>query len=790
MIYFGICENRNDPLKLGRVQVRVFGLHNENKIKIPTEDLPWAGVLHSGSSLSGIGISASSILEGSMLAIMFIDGESKQIPVVLGSIHGIPQDISPVKTQYSDDIPSTIAKVNFEDEEPIIEEPSPTEDLLDLNKPIDDQPNVPMITQSGYPNKEQLNNIKEKIGKRESSGNYKAENRFGFIGKYQFGAPLLIDLGYVKPGTKNSDLNDNSVWTGKGGVNSKETWLSNKDAQEKAMDESLELRFKRLKRLGVIDDSTPTDVVAGYIATAHLVGEGGAQKIAKGIDSRDANNVSGNEYFDIGFSAISGRKITPDEKIKTTSIQKPLTVPKQKPIDMTTVEGMQSLAAVDLGFRDPNMMYPFLLKEQDTHRLSRRVTKDTLVEQKNKQRTADIRTIGGTFSQPLSPYNGMYPYNSITFTESGHAIELDDTPENERINIFHTSGTFTEIDKFGNAVNKIIGDSYEIIDKNGYIHIKGTARVTVGGDAKIVVEGDAIMEVDGDMKTNVGGNYQLKVGGIYQVHANGKTSIRSNNIIAEDAKAIYLNSGLADAPGVNPRGKQVVDFDPILPESFLGEATFIIDDIPEEYVDVYYENAVKNGTVKKEDLDRGIEQSKNPEKIDDKPPKKKKDSLPSDCKPFEGLDKIPPNIKISKYYTISSLTNSVTFPYSLKDNAGLSENQIACNLKKLAENVLDPIKEKFPTMFVTSAFRSNGGSSQHEKGQAADLQFSGFSKSDYFEAAQWIKDNVGFDKLLLEYKTTGTGNPWIHVSYKDGPSGQVFTYMNDKSVGSGLRKLQ
>ena len=42
IFYTGCVENRLDPLKLGRCQVRVVGLHTENKVELPTFDLPWA----------------------------------------------------------------------------------------------------------------------------------------------------------------------------------------------------------------------------------------------------------------------------------------------------------------------------------------------------------------------------------------------------------------------------------------------------------------------------------------------------------------------------------------------------------------------------------------------------------------------------------------------------------------------------------------------------------------------------------------------------------------------------
>ena len=40
--WIGFVENRNDPLKLGRVKVRCVGWHSENKMQLPTNMLPWA----------------------------------------------------------------------------------------------------------------------------------------------------------------------------------------------------------------------------------------------------------------------------------------------------------------------------------------------------------------------------------------------------------------------------------------------------------------------------------------------------------------------------------------------------------------------------------------------------------------------------------------------------------------------------------------------------------------------------------------------------------------------------
>ena len=73
--FIGVVEDRNDPEFLGRVKVRVYSVHNENKSEIKTKDLPWAMVLQSGSNpaTSGIGMSGTGIVEGTWVFGLFLD---------------------------------------------------------------------------------------------------------------------------------------------------------------------------------------------------------------------------------------------------------------------------------------------------------------------------------------------------------------------------------------------------------------------------------------------------------------------------------------------------------------------------------------------------------------------------------------------------------------------------------------------------------------------------------------------------------------------------------------------
>lgn len=150
-------------------------------------------------------------------------------------------------------------------------------------------------------------------------------------------------------------------------------------------------------------------------------------------------------------------------------------------------------------------------------------------------------------------------------------------------------------------------------------------------------------------------------------------------------------------------------------------------------------------------------------------------------------------------YTVKSVTKQpgVVFPYDVATVApqnGYTAQEVCENLSLLIINCFDKIKAQYPDAYLTNTFRKadpGTPTSQHPKGMACDIQYSKASKADYFTRAQWIKDNVSFDQFLLEYKTTGTKNPWHHISFnKAGNRAQVCTFMNNKNCkGPGVTGL-
>jgi|TARA_R100000482_G_scaffold40063_1_gene13753 hypothetical protein len=86
--FLGKVTSDSDPEHLGRVQIRVYGVHSQDRTLLPDHHLPWAQCLipSTEGGISGIGHHAK-ILPGALVFGFFMDGKSSQVPFVLGSIH-------------------------------------------------------------------------------------------------------------------------------------------------------------------------------------------------------------------------------------------------------------------------------------------------------------------------------------------------------------------------------------------------------------------------------------------------------------------------------------------------------------------------------------------------------------------------------------------------------------------------------------------------------------------------------------------------------------------------------
>jgi hypothetical protein len=123
-------------------------------------------------------------------------------------------------------------------------------------------------------------------------------------------------------------------------------------------------------------------------------------------------------------------------------------------------------------------------------------------------------------------------------------------------------------------------------------------------------------------------------------------------------------------------------------------------------------------------------------------------------------------MKLSANFSLAELTKT-----NVRQFDNTPSMQVIENLQLLVDNVLQPLRNKFGPVTVTSGYRSPevnkaiGGSatSDHCFGFAADFEVAGV---DNKELARWVADNLKFKQLILEFYTKGVPDSgWVHVSY-------------------------
>lgn len=803
--FYGVVEDLEDPFKLGRCRVRIVGLHNANRSELPTEDLPWAIPIQPiySASVNGIGNSPTGLVEGAWVVCIFTEPE-QQTPLIIGSVGGIPSS----RTAFTDDIESEFDGVEPQVPADQVYVQTGTGGILTTT---DGTPVTVSNAEAGDKKylgsmtKDQYDRLKQRIAERESSNNYQAvEKKNGhYLGKYQMGAAKLTDYGYIskdaykKYGAAAVDHPD--AWTGKDGMSSKQNFLDSPVLQEQVMDRSLKSSYQSVVNGTGIDGTTADPgKMGGLLYVAHNQGNGAAKKFLNSdgkVQAADGNGQTSSNAYEIGYEGVTGGKPNGELPTKENISDKPAVNPDPaaandaRKYDTTQApevkkREVQNVAKGQAGFTDPNGVYPKqqFMNEPDTNRLARhQKINQTIVYTKEQERTLKVPVANSakTWDQPPIPYNARYPFNHVMETRSGHVLEFDDTPERERINLHHKSGTFSEVDVTGTKTSKIKGSKVLIVEENDLVYVIGSGHVCIGGDLSVKVLGKANIDVGGDASINVGGSvyskvaadFHMDVGGDYRIKCGGTASFKTGEDFAVDTgAAVFLNSGKSSAPVTIPEYSPEIT----LPEPFTRQ----------EAADITLENTPEMAEKRTEEakaLPPVTEQKK------DETPPPKRDPVTSEC---DFIMPLSASTQLSQNFKIRDLvTGSHRFPFG-GSQRGLTDAQIACNLKHLCINVVEPLFEKYAQygIKINSGFRNGNGKSQHEIGQAADFgvtKYTGNRKEFMFNLAKEIKGSVPFDQLLFE--TTSGGSVWIHVSFtKSGNRSQVLTFNDHKTVAQGL----
>ena len=143
-------------------------------------------------------------------------------------------------------------------------------------------------------------------------------------------------------------------------------------------------------------------------------------------------------------------------------------------------------------------------------------------------------------------------------------------------------------------------------------------------------------------------------------------------------------------------------------------------------------------------------------------------------------------MRISQNFSLQELVYSPTALHAGIDQEEHLDTNAIARITALTLKVLQPVRDQFGPTKINSCFRSEplntliGGSSKSQHccsgtSAAADIEI--FSEEiSNLQLAEWIRDNLEFDQLILENydperiskitgKPEGPNSGWVHVSY-------------------------
>jgi zinc D-Ala-D-Ala carboxypeptidase len=100
-----------------------------------------------------------------------------------------------------------------------------------------------------------------------------------------------------------------------------------------------------------------------------------------------------------------------------------------------------------------------------------------------------------------------------------------------------------------------------------------------------------------------------------------------------------------------------------------------------------------------------------------------------------------------------------------------TDEEILNNIRRLCINVLQPLRNKFGRIRITSGYRclelnrsiGSGDSSNHVKGLAVDIEPLA-KRVSLMDMLSYIHNNMEYKELISEFFPDG----WVHVAYQEG----------------------
>ena len=518
--WIGVVEDRQDPEKIGRCRVRIFGIHSDDVSLVPTEDLPWAVSIYSVNASDRF----AAPKEGEYVVGFFLDSSFCQAPAIIGVLPGYNKKYVPRELGFRDR--RTVEQIKKSPKKPtsISYSNAPTGNLsailgnvIDTGRGVQNVAaqsiiqNTPLLTKS----KTSLTNANQNvIGYNHVITQRELSQGFINLGDEKIalsgigGANTEINLAQAKK-LLNLDLAESSNVAQRSlGVN---VWSLLNDAQKAALitnayESGLNVDFAKS---GVRDA-----IVAGdTIKAAQLL----SSIIQTGIDGRYITSLDAKAKEAASLFASTPQSVLDLLAAQIDSLSSPMTAPGGgKGTDVLEPDISNDQIAESLAYPLP--------EDIDERSINSLATHEKLNNTTLKFRETNIITANGasgeSWSEPRPAYSAEYPFNKASETESGHIFELDDTPERERIHLAHRAGSFVEWYPSGTKVEKVVKNNYKVVMSDDHIYIAGKVNVVIESDAHLKIVGDCHLQVENDLHANVSGNVNYSVGDSFNIKAN------------------------------------------------------------------------------------------------------------------------------------------------------------------------------------------------------------------------------------------------------------------------------
>lgn len=169
--------------------------------------------------------------------------------------------------------------------------------------------------------------------------------------------------------------------------------------------------------------------------------------------------------------------------------------------------------------------------ESDINKNAREIT-DGVISKKNS--TLDYLET----AQPTS----VYPENHVIESASGHMIELDDTPGQERVQVIDKNGNYSEMNLTA-YIDKAVKDKINVVLGELKEHVVGKTTIQSDSDVEWNIIGNLKINVSGNILMDAGDNVSTTAGASVSTTAGADMSLTGNGITVSGGPDITMTAG-------------------------------------------------------------------------------------------------------------------------------------------------------------------------------------------------------------------------------------------------------